>query len=93
MLYTDEDVRSARETLGTLWPLLRPGLWHSTPPARYKSSLEDGQIRPDGGHDGNVYEGSFAASVNAVSLFDFETASEGARIFQAVEQSPVAERS
>ena len=76
MLYSSEDVASARETLGNLWPMLRPGLWHTTVPARFPAILADGKIRPDGGHHGNVYRGSFAASIGAVSLFDFASASE-----------------
>jgi hypothetical protein len=77
MFYSDEDVASARADLGPLWPLLRPGLWHSTPPIRYRAILDDGEIRPDGGQSGNVYKGSLAVSIGAVSLFDFERASEG----------------
>ena len=76
MFYSVEDVASARQTLGTLWPLLRPGLWHSTPPTRYRPILDRGEIRPDGGQGGNVYTGSLAVSMGAVSLFDFESASE-----------------
>jgi hypothetical protein len=76
MLYTSEDVASARETLGNLWPMLRPGLWHMTVPARFPAILAAGEIKPDGGKQGNVYQGSFAKSVGAVSLFDFESASE-----------------
>jgi hypothetical protein len=76
MLYTNEDVSSAREVLGALWPLLRPGLWHSTAAGRYHSILKDGEIRPDGGQGGNVYKGSYAVHMEAVSLFDFESASE-----------------
>ncbi len=76
MHYSDEDVTSARQKLGNLWPLLRPGLWHSTPAERYGAILDYGEIRPDGGPNGNVYTGSFAASMKAVSLFDFENADE-----------------
>ncbi len=76
MLYYPEDVANARRALGRLWPLLRPGLWHSTPAGRYGAILGDGEIKPDGGPNGNVYRGSFAVSINAVSLFDFENASE-----------------
>ncbi len=76
MLYSSEDVASARETLGNLWPMLRPGLWHRTVPARFPAILAAGEIRPDGGKQGNVYQGSFAKSVGAVSLFDFESANE-----------------
>ncbi len=76
MLYSSEDVASARETLGNLWPMLRPGLWHMTVPARFPAILAAGEIKPDGGKQGNVYQGSFAKSVGAVSLFDFESASE-----------------
>lgn len=76
MFYSDEDVASARADLGALWPLLRPGLWHSTPPTRYRAILDSGEIRPDGGQGGNVYKGSLAVSICAVSLFDFESASE-----------------
>jgi hypothetical protein len=76
MLYSAEDIGSAREVLGSLWPLLRPGLWHSAPPARYRAILDDDEIRPDGGQSGNVYKGSLAVSIGAVSLFDFESASE-----------------
>ena len=76
MFYYPEDLRDARRALGRLWPLLRPGLWHSTRPARFCAILGDGEIRPDGGPDGNVYRGSYAASIEAVSLFDFEKASE-----------------
>jgi hypothetical protein len=74
--YSGEDVASARQALGDLWPLLRPGLWHSTPPKRYRTILDDGEIRPDGGQSGNVYKGSLAVLIGAVSLFDFESASE-----------------
>ena len=76
MLYSDEDVASASRALGGLWPVLRPGLWHSTPLARFPAILADGEIRPDGGHHGKVYRESFAASIGAVSLFDFASASE-----------------
>jgi hypothetical protein len=76
MFYSSEDVASARQQLGDLWPLLRPGLWHSTTPTRYRAILDDGEIRPDGGRGGNVYKGSLAVSIGAVSLFDFESASE-----------------
>ena len=76
MLYSSEDVASARETLGNLWPTLRPGLWHSTVLARFCAIHTAGEIKPDGGKQGNVYQGSFAKSVGAVSLFDFESASE-----------------
>ncbi len=76
MFYSAEDVANAREAVGSLWSLLRPALWHSTPPARYRAILDDGEIRPDGGHGGNVYKGSLAVSIGAVSLFDFESASE-----------------
>ena len=76
MLYYPEDVTDARRALGRLWPSLRPGLWHSTRPARFCAILADGEIRPDGGQNGNVYRGSYAASIEAVSLFDFEKASE-----------------
>ncbi len=76
MLYSSEDVASARETLGNLWPMLRPGLWHMTVLARFRAILAAGEIKPDGGKQGNVYQGSFAKSVGAVSLFDFESASE-----------------
>ncbi len=76
MLYSAEDVASACRELGGLWPLLRPGLWHSTRPDRFGAILGDGEIRPDGGPNGNVYRGSYAVSINAVSLFDFEKARE-----------------
>ncbi len=76
MLYSSEDVASARKTLGNLWPMLRPGLWHMTVPARFPAILAAGEIKPGGGKQGNVYQGSFAKSVGAVSLFDFESASE-----------------
>ncbi len=76
MLYYPEDVANARQELGRLWPSLRPGLWHSTRPARFCAILGDGEIRPDGGPNGNVYRGSYAVSIEAVSLFDFEKASE-----------------
>ncbi len=76
MLYTVEDVTSARRTLGGLWPLLRPGLWHSTPAERYGAILTDSEIKPDGGQNGNVYKGSLAVPMKAVSLFDFENADE-----------------
>jgi hypothetical protein len=76
MFYSREDVAGARRALGDLWLLLRPGLWHSTPPTRYRAILDDGEIRPDGGQGGNVYKGSLAVSIGAVSLFDFESASE-----------------
>ncbi len=76
MRYPAEDVTSARRALGRLWPRLRPGLWHSTRPARFCAILGDGEIRPDGGQNGNVYQGSYAASIGAVSLFDFENASD-----------------
>ena len=76
MQYSDEDVASARRKLGNLWPLLRPGLWHSTPAERYGAILTEGEIRPDGGQNGNVYGGSLAVSMKAVSLFDFENADE-----------------
>ena len=76
MLYSTEDIRSACRVLGSLWASLRPGLWHSTPPTRFAEILADGEIRPGGGERGNVYRGSFAASIGAVSLFDFESASE-----------------
>jgi hypothetical protein len=59
---------------------LKPGLWHSTPLARYCAILADGEISPDGGRNGNVYQGSYAASIGAVSLFDFENASEDAAL-------------
>ena len=62
-----EAVASARQTLGDLWPLLKPGLWHSTPWERYCEILANGEIRPDGGQNGNVYSGSYAASIEAVS--------------------------
>ncbi len=71
-----EAVASARQILGDLWPLLKPGLWHSTPWERYCEILDAGEINPAGGQKGNVYKGSFARSVNAVSLFDFENSSE-----------------
>jgi hypothetical protein len=76
LFYSREDLASARQALGDLWLLLRPGLWHSTPPTRYRAILDDGEIRPDGGQEGNVYKGSLAVSIGAVSLFDFESASE-----------------
>jgi hypothetical protein len=76
MFYSREDVTSARADLGALWPLLRRGLWHSTPATRYRAILDDGEIRADGSQGGNVYKGSLAVSIGAVSLFDFETASE-----------------
>ena len=76
MLYSSEDVASARETLGDLWPMLRPGLWHMTVLARFPAILAASEIKPDGGKQGNVYQGSFAKSISAVSLFDFESASE-----------------
>ncbi len=76
MRYPAEDVTSARRALGCLWPRLRPGLWHSTRWERYGAILGDGAIKPDGGPNGNVYRGSYAASMNAVCLFDFEKASE-----------------
>ena len=38
--------------------------------------IDDGEISPDGGPHGNVYWGSFAASIGAVSLFNFASASE-----------------
>jgi hypothetical protein len=76
MFYSAEDVASARQALGSLWPLLRPSLWHSTPPGRYRAILDDGEIGPDEGQGGNVYNGSLAVSIGAVSLFDFESASE-----------------
>ena len=47
-----------------------------TLPARFCAILADDEIKPDGGQNGNVYKGSFAASIEAVSLFDFEKASE-----------------
>ena len=75
MLYSPEDVTSARQTLGNWWPLLKPGLWHSTPAERYCAILNQGEINPDGGQRGNVYQG-FVVSINAVSLFDFEKAKE-----------------
>ena len=76
MLYSSEDVASARERLGNLWPMLRPGLWHRTVPAHFSAILDAGEIKADGGKQGNVYQGSFAKSVGAVSLFDYESASE-----------------
>ncbi len=76
MQYSDEDVASARRTLGNLWPLLRPGLWHSTPAERYGAIITAREIRPDGGQNGNVYRGSLAVSMKAVSLFDFKNADE-----------------
>jgi hypothetical protein len=76
MFYSAEDIASARQALGNLWPMLRPGLWHSMSPTRYRGILDDGEIRPDGGQAGNVYKGSVAVSIGAVSLFDFESASE-----------------
>ncbi len=76
MHYYPEVLRDARRALGRLWPSLRPGLWHSTPAGRYGAILADGEIRPDGGPNGNVYRGSYAASIEAVSLFDFENCSE-----------------
>ena len=76
MHYSDEDVTSARQTLGNLWPELRRGLWHSTPAERYVAILNDGEIKTDGGQNGNVYGGSLAVSMKAVSLFDFENADE-----------------
>ncbi len=76
MPYSDEDVTNARQKLGNLWPLLRPGLWHSTPAERYGAILTDSEIKPEGGQNGNVYKGSLAVSMKAVSLFDFENADE-----------------
>ncbi len=76
MLYYPEDVTNARRELGRLWSVLKTGLWHSTHPVRYRAILDGGEIRPDGGQNGNVYQGSYAASIGAVSLFDFEKASE-----------------
>ena len=76
MLNSSEDVASARETLGNLWPMLRPGLWHMTVLARFPAIFAAGKIKPDGGKQGNIYQGSFAKSIGAVSLFDFESASE-----------------
>jgi hypothetical protein len=76
MFYSGEDVASARQELADLWPLLRPGLWHSTPPTCYRAILDDGAIRPNGGQCGNRYKGSLAVSIGAISLFDFERASE-----------------
>ncbi len=76
MLYYPENVTSARQTLGNLWPLLKPGLWHSTPAERYGAILNNGKINPDGDQGGNIYSGSFVLSINAVSLFDFEKAKE-----------------
>ena len=76
MLYSAEEVTNARQELGSLWPLLRPGLWHSTSRERFCAILADGEIRPDGGQNGNDYQGSFALSIKAVSLFDFENASK-----------------
>ncbi len=76
MHYYPEVLRDAHRALGRLWPSLRPGLWHSTRPARFCAILADGEIRPDGGPNGNVYRGSYAASIEAVSLFNFEKARE-----------------
>ncbi len=76
MLYYPEDVRDARRALGRLWPVLKPGLWHSTHPVRYRAILDGGEIRPDGGQNGNVHRGSYAVSIEAVSLFDVEKATE-----------------
>ncbi len=67
MIYSDEEVTRACQELGSLWPLLSPGLWHSTCPARYCAILATGEIKPDGGQNGNVYTGSYAASIEAVS--------------------------
>lgn len=76
MFYSSGDVARARKSLGNLWPKLRPGLWHTTTLARFSAILDDGEIKPDGGEQGNVYQGSFAKSAGAVSLFDFASASE-----------------
>ncbi len=76
MIYSTENVESNRQDLGCLWPLLKPGLWHSTTSERFCAILSGGEIRPDNSEGGSDYRGSLALSINAVSLFDFENASE-----------------
>ena len=43
MFYSSEYAASARETLGNLWPRLRPGLWHTTMLARFPAILAAGE--------------------------------------------------
>ena len=64
----------AKKDLGLLWNELRGEIWHVTTVVGLENILSSGEIKP-GCQEDNKFNG-YCTSINAISLFDFDTPSE-----------------